>query len=438
MNKLLRKIYPILFLIIISSFFIFYKFSEIPQGLNHDENEIARAAFSLENKPYTSFTPVADGHATLYLYTLLFSFKTFGVNPFALRLPSKIFGIISIILFYLIMNTVFKLRLKSEILNPKSQINSNSQNVSSLFFPILLSIILLTSRWYLHFVRFSFEMPFLLFLELASLYFLLMSLKKNATCYMLHASLILSGLFAGLAFNSYQPGRIFFLVPLFALIYKKIKLKNIVIFLTTFIMVVLPISVYLITNPGNDIRINQQFFLKNSQLSVEKKAEYLGSNISSTFLMLVSKGDINGTHNYTGKPALNPILFAFFFIGFMLAIKQFNNFNNKLFLLYFFIAVLPTILTYPWENPNMLRTYTALPSIIYFASLAFISWKNYVIKKFNKMKYLQILLLTTSYLLLATSSIYEMRTYFKYQPLVFKQTFDKPDYLKIIRQNALK
>ncbi len=406
----------IFFLIVLSSVLIFYKQSSIPQGLNHDENELARVAFNLENRPYTPFTPVADGHPTPYFYILLLSFKTFGINKFALRLPSRIFGIISILFFYLISVRLFE--------------TDKLRKLTGYFIPILLTFMLLTSRWYLHFIRFSFEMPYLLMCELISLYFAFIYIKKKNV-----SLLIISSILAGLAFNSYQPGRIFFLIPLAVLIVNKVNWKHIFNFLIIFIICILPMSIYLLQHPANDIRINEQLFLKNSQLSLPKKVDYLTANIASTSLMFFTKGDVNGVHNYTGKPAINPVLGLLCLVGLIISLIQIRKKYNLIFVLYFCVAIFPTILTYPWENPNMLRTYTVLPSLIYFAAQTILLYIQFFTKRFKNHGVLSLCFIL---LLIGCSSFYEMRTYFVYQPLVFKQSFAKPDYLNIIRQSALK
>ncbi len=84
------------------------------------------------------------------------------------------------------------------------------------------------------------------------------------------------------------------------------------------------------------------------------------------------KGDVNGRHNYPGKPALNPILGILFIAGLTFAVKNWKNPLNLFAICYLLFAIFPTILTYPWENPNMLRTFTAIPSVIYFIGLAII------------------------------------------------------------------
>jgi TRAP-type uncharacterized transport system fused permease subunit len=241
--------------------------------------------------------------------------------------------------------------------------------------------------------------------------------------------------YAGLGFNSYSPGRIFFILPLVFII-KRLKKqwnnsikKQLITGLLIFFFTVMPLVFYLISHP--DIRFNQQFFLNNSNESIHRKIEFLWRNIKNTALMFNVRGDINGRHNYPIKPALNPILGLFFIGGLILSLKNYKNFNNQFFLLYFLVSFIPSLLTYPWENPNMLRTFTAIPSVIYFVgqTVKFLLEELNFKKKYKK--YLTIIILS----LLVLSSIYEIRTYFKYQSKVFEKAFEVKKNLEVLIKN---
>ena len=104
--------------------------------------------------------------------------------------------------------------------------------------------------------------------------------------------------------------------------------------------------------------------------------------------------------------------------------KQWNNGANKLFLIYFFLSIFPALMTYPWENPNMLRTYTVIPAIVYFIGLSISK-----IFKITKQKYLWLIII-----IIVFSSFYELRTYFKYQSTVFNQSFE----IKLPSEKAIK
>jgi len=428
----MKKIVPIIILTIISAFLIFFHFTEIPKYLAFDEIEFTKLALSLDNKPYTTYSQLATGHSTLYFYILLASLKTFGINVFALRLPAAIFGILSVLLFYLIMKKTFK------------QLNNETMKQ---WFPFFLSLILLSSRWFLNFARFSFEATFLLFLELLSIYFLIkFDEKLKAKTPFLRQSpgapmgvwrskktvssfyILFSGIFAGLSFISYTPGRIFFILPIGYLFltmkqWNNETMKRLLVFLIPFIIIITPLTLYLSTN--QDSRIDKLFFWRNHEMTLNEKIIGTANNVKTITLMFFTKGDMNGKHNYPGKPALNPILGVLFVVGLFLTMKQWNNNNNKLFLIYFALSIFPSLAIYPWENPSMLRTFTVIPSVVYFVGNAIIILHAAALKIIkNKTRLFGYLILSTFYLILVFSCVYELRTYFKYQALVFEHSFE--------------
>ena len=402
----MKKFLPIVLLTIISAFLIFYRFPAIPKYLAYDEVEFTKLALSLDNKPYAPYSQLATGHSTLYFYILLASLKTFGINVFALRFPAAIFGILSVMMFYLIIQNIYQKNILYR------------QGIA-----LSLSIILLSSHWFLNFTRFSFEATFLLFLELVSIYFLIS--KK---------SLIISSLFAGLAFLSYTPGRIFFLLPLGFLIFKwyrqgnalslhkNIIIKQLLCFLIPFIIIITPLTLHLSTN--QDSRIDKLFFWRNHEMTLNEKIVGTANNVKTITLMFLTRGDMNGKHNYPGKPALNPILGLLFVIGLVVTMKQWNNDNNKLFLIYFTLSIFPSLAIYPWENPSMLRTFTVIPSVIYFIGNAIYHLGTIVPRLSLNKKIPKYLILNTLYLILILSCLYELRTYFKYQAPVFEHSFE--------------
>src|SRR3989344_1169141 len=335
----MKKWFVIISILLFSSVVIFFKFNQIPHNISFDEIEFARLALSLENNNYASYSSMATGHSTLYFYIMLLSLKIFGLSNFALRLPSALFAISSILIFFFLI---------------KNLLNKNEQ----IIFTYLAVLILLTSRWFINFARFSFETTFLLFLELTSILFLVKYIEKKK-----HIYLILSGAFAGFSFLSYIPGRAFFLLPIFILLINKTKLKNLMTFIASFVIVSLPLIFYLFTN--SDMRINNLSVLSQND-SVSSKISIISENVQKTALMFNISGDMNGRHNFPGKPALNPILGILFIVGLILSARNIHEFRNKLFLFYFLLSISPTLLTLPLDNPNILRTFTVLPSVIYF------------------------------------------------------------------------
>ena len=437
----------ILILLLVSSFVIFFQFNQVPKKLSWDEVEFTRLALSLDNKPYTAYSQLATGHSTLYFYILLTSFKIFGINNFALRFPSALFGIFNVMLFYFIALIVFPSisYFRKGIFQKKLQS----------FLPLTASLIFLTLRWYFNFARFSFEATFLVFLELVSIYFFIKfifpfrvipirqlaernlatkgsvknkkyasldfsvaSLPRNDTIY-----LILSSFFSGLAFMSYYPGRIFFLLPLFFLLLyseKNLIKQYIFIFLIIFSIVASPLIFYLLSH--KDIRVQEQLFLTNKKLSLSKKVSNTGENVIKLASMFNLQGDLNGRHNYPGKPILNPVVGAFFILGLLVTILNLQLFYNRFFLTYFFLSLLPTLLTYPSENPNSLRTFTAIVPSVFFVGNGII----YLLQSENHKRKLYYFVVAGIIVLFFLSALYDMRTYFVYQRQVFRHSFELP------------
>lgn len=406
-----------LVLALLSAFVIFYRFTNIPKTLTFDEIEFAKLALSLTKQPYIPYSSLATGHATLYFYILLFSLKLFGITSFGLRLPAALFGVTTVVLSFFVLRKVVQ---KMDI--PHSLF-------SHIFLPLVGTFIFATTRWYFNFARFGFEATFVLFLELASLLFFLIYSDHRQKKW-----LVFSGVFAGLAYNSYQPGRIFFIIPLTMLFFfilerkqhrldfsffTKYTLITFFSFLVPFVILITPLSLYL--SQHKDVRLNQLMYPVNTEMSIGEKVQFFERNVVSTTLMFSVKGDVNGRHNYPNKAALNPLMSLFFISGFIIAFWNIRNKMNQLFLLYFFVAIVPTLLTYPWENPNMLRTITCIPSIIYFSTYALAKGYLFLERKFRVHHKI---LVIGIFMYICISALYDIRTYFVFQAPVFNEAFE--------------
>ncbi len=414
------NIFPVVLLLgALGAFIIFFRFTLIPKTLTFDEIEFAKLALSLDKQPYIPYSPLATGHSTLYFYILLFSLKLFGITSFGLRLPSALFGVAGVVTLFFVLRKVAQ---KMDIFHSQ---------FLDVFLPMIGTFILATSRWYFNFARFGFEATFLLLLELTSLLFFLHYGEHRQKKW-----LILAGIFAGLAYNSYQPGRLFFIIPLVMLFlfilerkqhrldfsfFSKHTIASFLAFLVPFLIFITPLSLYL--SQHKDVRLTQLMYPTNNEMSVGEKFQFFGRNVASTSLMFSVKGDVNGRHNYPNKAALNPIMSILFFSGLILAFLNLRNKMNQLFLMYFFIAVAPTLLTYPWENPNMLRTMTCLPAVIYFS--VYTLAKAYQLLE-TKYHFRYKVLVVGIFILICASALYEVRTYFLFQAPVFREAFEAP------------
>lgn len=410
-----KKFIGALLIALISSAIIFFKFTSIPADFTRDEIEFAQLAVSLGEQPYTPYSELATGHATLYFYTILASLKVFGISQIGLRFPAALFGVLASVMLYLVLNMVFKNgTFELKIPGWKGKIELSTAFV--------LACIFLSLRWYFGFARFSFEATFVLFLELTSLYAILMFIEKPKRMLWL----LVSGLFAGLAYNSYQPGRLFFVIPALTLLLdKKTRtIRNFAAYFGVFGLIIAPLTLYLTQHP--DIRIKQQLYLQDETRTASDKFFFFLDNIWRNTKLFFIEGDPNGKHNYPFRPAINLIIATFGLTGLIRSFYTLKNKYTLIFLVWFGIAMAPTLLTYPHENPNMLRTVTVLPSLVYFVGIGIHTFFAYI-KMIDTKKVIYPFVGTIAVGLILISSIVELRTYFVFQRAVFVDAFEVKD-----------
>jgi 4-amino-4-deoxy-L-arabinose transferase-like glycosyltransferase len=106
-------------IIIAGAVFRLYQLGSIPAGLANDEANTGYDAYSLlitgkdqwaESFPLISTKGFGDYPPVLYRYLVVPAVAAFGLNEFSIRLPSAIFGTISIILVYLIGKRLWGIR----------------------------------------------------------------------------------------------------------------------------------------------------------------------------------------------------------------------------------------------------------------------------------------------------------------------------------------
>lgn len=411
-----NKLIHVAILLLLGCIVVFIDYLNIPKYMTFDEIEFAKLALRLDKTGYTPYSTYATGHATFYFYTILLSLKTFGITKVALRLPSAISGILDPILFYLVLVQFFHF----------------SKRKGMELWALLIAILFLTARWYFNFARFGFEATFLMAWEFLSLFFILKYSNTKRSLF-----LLLSGITSGLAYNSYQPGRLFFVIPALFLFFADFKYhklyafvpdvfhhlirswKKLLWFFLPFAIVILPLTIYLSLHP--DIRMYQLFYPDNHETALATKFAWFGEDVWKTFAMFFFKGDMNGRHNYTGKPALNPLMSIMFIIGMVAAWIKRKEIPSWVFALWLALSLIPTLLTYPWENPNMLRTITSTPIVAYFSGLGVV----WIAEKIKQIRFKPKTVLYAFLILFVTVSVvYEVRTYFLYQSKVFLESFE--------------
>ena len=390
------RVYPLILIIIIASFLRLYNLTELPPGLYPDEAMNGNNAIEAwQNKDWRVFYPENFGREGLFINIQSLFVAVFGNKPWALRLPSAIFGILTVLGLYFLTKELF---LEDGKL-PSEQSGLKRNEVLAL----LAMFFLATSFWHINFSRIGFRAIMAPAFLTWALYFLLLSIRTTNRSFIAgHLSLVTAvtgGLLYALGFYSYIAYRT---TPLLlALIFwffafkansplaesfkdeRKNILKIGLIFTITAILAAAPLGIYFLQHPAD-------FFGRTSGISVfasETPFRDLAFNILKTAGMFNVVGDFNWRHNFAGRPLLFFPAGIFFLIGLFIAIRNLiKNISSKKFHFPFFIlifwiiaAALPVVISNE-GLPHALRSLLMVPPVFIFAAVGGLKMYEFLTK----------------------------------------------------------
>ena len=162
------KEYTFIVLILIVAFFLrFYQLGENPPSLTWDEAAWGYNAYSLGTDgkdEFGRFLPLdyiesfGDFKPPVYAYLDVIPVKILGLSEFAVRFPSALFGVLTVLIAYFLVKTLFHLRGVHPHLAKASGGESATSEVSKAENIALLSAFLLAvSPWHIMLSRAAFE-----------------------------------------------------------------------------------------------------------------------------------------------------------------------------------------------------------------------------------------------------------------------------------------
>jgi 4-amino-4-deoxy-L-arabinose transferase-like glycosyltransferase len=387
MNK---KTYALLFVIlIIASFARLYQIGKLHPGLYPDEAMNGNNALeAVKTGDYKIFYPENNGREGLFINIQAGFIKVFGNKPWVLRLPSAIFGILTVLGVFYLAKELF----------------------SSARVGLISSFILAVNFWHINFSRMGFRAIMAPLLLVWGMYFLLLSIRKwdlNQRASV--AIALLAGGIYGLGFHTYiayraTPLLLLLLIPFFK--NKSGFWKLTASFILGTAVAALPIGLYFLKNPAD-------FLGRTTQVSIfagGSPIKDITLNTLKTVGMFFFNGDWNWRHNFAGRAELfwpAALLFGFGIIFSLRKVfsKNFRNdgFPFAMLLGWFIVCSLPVIVSNE-GIPHALRSILLIPPAVILAGfagsfiyekLAFIS----ILAK-NPQKYTRVLRLFINTLLL--------------------------------------
>ncbi len=257
-------------IVLIAAVLRLWQLGAVPSSPDWDEVALGYNGYSVSQTgrdEYGAFMPVVmrsydDYKPALYSYLTIPTTEVFGLNVFAVRLPSAIFGILTVVAVYFLMKELFK-----------------KESVA-----LLASSLLAISPWHLQFSRIAFESNVGLSCNIFGALFFLKGLRKPWL-------LFLSALFFVASMYVYQSEKVF--VPLLVLALLYIFQKQVLSIPKKYLFAVvifgailtLPLATYLLTNKNALARakgvsvLSDQTIIQRSVQRVQDdktKKDYLG------------------------------------------------------------------------------------------------------------------------------------------------------------------
>ena len=378
-----------LFILILFLAFLlrFYKLGSVPFSLDWDEVSNGYNAYSIlktARDEYGKFLPLAnrsfdDYKPPVYMYLNIPAIAIFGLNEFSVRLPSALFGFLTVPLIFLLANFLFH--------------DDKNRNKISLIAMFLFTI----SPWHLQFSRVGFEANVGLFFTVLTITALLYGLKK-------HSFIILSAIASVLSLYSYHTQKIFIPLILISIffIYKKeilaIPKKILISFICIIFIFTVPMLI-LLPKQALFSRL-QSSSLSTRQKEIENSAKYikqdyeknfkLGKYIHSSkvfFLLdtasnylanydlnfLFVSGDDNGRHHVENMGMFYLFQLPLFAVGVYLLLTNLNK-STKIIFSWLLIAPIASSLATP--SPHAIRSLPLLPVIEIICSTAAVNLFN--------------------------------------------------------------
>ena len=384
-------------IVILAAVLRLWQLGSVPPSPDWDEVALGYDAYSIIHTgrdEFGKFLPVVlrsfdDYKPALYAYLTIPSVLAFGLTVFAVRLPSAIFGTLSVLALFFLIRELF------------------SEHKYKDYFGLLASFFLAISPWSIQFSRVGFEANVGVALNMFAVLFFLKAFKNPINLY-------ISAFFAGLSIYVYQSEKAF--VPLLflalALIYRKkllgIGKKHVFAAVVFGLIVVSPMVFYIIGNRAALLRVTGTsiFTYKTEILKTEitklqrdqasgdivglildnRRITYAKTIIGGYLShfdpnWLFVSGDI-ARHHAPGMGLLYLFEFPLLILGiYMLLFGDFDKRTKLIIFSWFLLAPVPASIT--TEVPHAVRTLNFLPTFQIFSALG-LFYLIYIVNKYRK------------------------------------------------------
>ena len=436
MKKFLNWKLLLLLIVLLAAFLRFYNLGSNPPSLTWDEAAWGYNAYSLgvDGKdefgrflPHDYLESFGDFKPPMYAYLDVLPVKFLGLNEFATRFPSALFGTLTVLLTFFLVKRIF---------NRKSEIDNHKSEKIALFSALFLAI----SPWHILLSRAAFEANVASFFIILGVWGFLASVQ-NKKWY-----LIISAISFAFSMYTFNTARVVspLLVILLAVAFRKVLLtmrKEVIVAAIIGLIIFLPTARFLLTpqaglrfqevNIFSDINVvktsNQEITNDNNSIfskvihnrrllySVDYLQHYF-DNLSPNFLFIKGDGNPKFSTQTVGQMYIWDIIF--FVGGFLILLKRKES-NWWLIPLWLLLGIVPAATAR--ETPHALRIEASLPTfqiIVAYGFVSFLTWVKKLNLRFRNhdLRKASYILILASYVLLFFNFIYFYHDYFYHYP----------------------
>ena len=179
-----RKTAVLLTILLVAAALRLYQLGQNPPSLDWDEASIGYNAYSIlktGKDEYGNSFPIAirsfnDYKPPLYTYAAVSSIAVFGLTEFAVRFPSALAGILTVLVTYFLVKELFT-------------INKTIKQFNNIAIAALAALLLAISPWHLQFSRVAFEANLALFFFTLAMYLFLKWLRSAKAVFLFGSSI---------------------------------------------------------------------------------------------------------------------------------------------------------------------------------------------------------------------------------------------------------
>lgn len=382
---MLKKLLPIILILLLALALRTYQLTEIPPGLTHDEANHGREAIEILDGVLRYYFPLNYGSEPVYSYSVAGVMALLGEGLFALRLVNVIFGLAAIVATYLWTKRAFDKTIA-----------------------LITALLIAVSFWPLASSREALRAGMLPFFMVAAVWFFWQivfgydnpaaeeganggSDTRGAQASKRRIILLVLGfsLSVVITLHIYLASRVAWLLfPLFLLYLAAVHRKRfrrswkpVLAGLILAGLLTIPMFVYLANNPQSQTRLS----MLGSTLQQVREGNIapIVQNGTGALLAFVwpGYGDQFLAYNIPGRPVFDAITAVFFVIGIVTCLWRWRQPPYAFLLLWFLTGIIPSLVT--GATASTTRNLAALPAVYMLPAVGFVAGARSLARRFD-------------------------------------------------------